>query len=78
VQQKSHRYSITSSVRASSVGRTLSRQPVSIGIDHRLPVRRSGLCAVNRDSVKVLIGSGASLAAMLKYTRPKPGYAVGR
>jgi len=29
-------------------------------------------------SVKGLSGSGASLAAMLKYTRPKPRYAVGR
>jgi tripartite-type tricarboxylate transporter receptor subunit TctC len=29
-------------------------------------------------SVKGLSGSGGSLAAMLKYTRPKPRYAVGR
>jgi hypothetical protein len=28
--------------------------------------------------VKGLSGSGASLAAMLKYTRPKPRYAVER
>ena len=40
--------------------------------------RRSCRKEPTAHSVKGLSGSGALLAAMLKYTRPKPRYAVGR